>query len=514
MALRRSLALPLASLALLAADARVARSQSPAPAARWTDSTPDLRIDAAVARAAANGRDEHAQLAAMAVIDAIAQRATESHGEAALAKVGAGAKAATLAPDVVQSASLLARTLAADEGTDAGAVADHALGIVTAQSILGPFRDTGGGLDARDGPESKDAPFAPTARYSWGTVEVAWRVVPRGFAQASGTPLDLFVSPRKESCAWVATHLTFAAKQSVTVYAASTGQVRLVLDGVDVGRDEDVHGSLRFDRLAAKAEVEAGEHLLAAKICTGALDDDGQVRLRVTDDTGAWPGGVTESANLSGAHATKKPVLHALTTALARAIGKPAGDVDARLDASILRTLGGADDLRSPRAPGLLAALADGTIDADRLAMAAWIAPSGANRSAWLNRAREQGDDRTKVVRRAPPRRAPPRCPPGRLGDARPWRVAEIDRARDGEAALLSAQVDVALGVDSLRIRAMRRLEAVARAAPKTVPFAVLESLASLSEAIAPSVAAWAWDQLAQRGERGADRVRVVGRHG
>jgi hypothetical protein len=497
----------------MAADARVARSESPPPAARWTDSTPDLRIDAAVARAAANGKDEHAQLAAMAVIDAIAQRATEGHGETALAKIGASAKAAALAPDVVQNASLLARTLAADEGTDAGAVADHALGVVTAQSILGPFRDTGGGLDAHDGPESKDAPFSPTARYSWGTVEVTWREVPRGFAQASGTPLDLFVSPRKESCAWVATHLTLAAKQSVTAYAASTGQVRLLLDGVDVGRDEDVHESLRFDRIAGKADLEAGDHLLAAKVCTGALDDDGQVRLRVTDDTGAWPAGVSESANLTGARAAKKPVIHPIATALARAIGKPAADLDARLDASILRTLGGADDLRSPRAPGLLATLADGTIDADRLAMAAWIAPSGANRSAWLYRAREQGDDRTKAF---VARRLVERHLDAHLSD---WARAalagsQIDRARDGEAALLSAQVDEALGVDSLRIRAMRRLEAVSRAAPKTVPFVVLESLASLSEGIAPSVAAWAREQLALRGERGADRVRVVGHTG
>ncbi len=522
MSLRRPFALPLALLALLVADARVARSDPPAPsapaatAARWTDATPDARLDVAVARAAAMQKDEHAQLAAMAVITAIAPRATEGHAEAALGAIEKADRAASLPLEVRESALLLARTLAADEGTDAGAAADHALGIVTEQSILGPFRDTGGGLDAHDGPEARhggDAPFTPGARYSWGTVEVAWRQVPRGFAQATGTPLDLFVSPRKESCAWVATHLSFPGKQSVRVFAASTGQVRLQLDGVDVARDEDVHESLRFDRAGARVDVEAGDHLLAAKVCTGALDDEGQVRLRVADDTGAWPSGVTESANLAGAVSTKKPAVHPLTTALSRAIAKPAGDVDARLDASILRTLGGADDLRSPRAPGLLAALADGSLDADRLATAAWIAPSGANRSAWLNRAREQGDDRTKAF---VARRLVERHLEAHLAD---WARAalagnHLDQARDGEAALLSAQVDVALGVDSLRIRAMRRLEAVARAAPKTVPLAVLEALGGLSESIAPSVAAWTRDQLATRGERGADRVRVVAHTG
>ncbi len=525
MALRRTLALPLACLTVLVADARVSLGDPPSAHGasgdavvpsppRWTDVTPDARVSVARLRALANAREEHAVLAALAVLDAVAPRATEGAAEAALAQVADAARAASLAPDVRADALLLSRAMAADEGIDAGVTADHALGVVTTQSILGPFRDTGGGLDAHDGPEGKPGPpFSPTARYSWGTVEVAWREVPRGFAQASGTPLDLFVFPRKESCAWVATHLSFASKQSVNVYAASTGQVRLVFDGADVARDEDVHESLRFDRVAGKVDAEAGDHLLAAKVCTGALDDDGQVRLRVTDDAGQWPAAVTESANLAGAASTKKPVVHPVTTALARAIGKPGGDVDARLDASILRTLGGADDLRSPRAPGLLAALADGELDADRLAMAAWIAPSGANRTAWLNRARERGDDRTKGFAA---RRLVERHLDAHLAD---WAHAalagsQIDRARDGEAALLSAQVDIALGVDSLRIAAMRRLEAVARAAPKTVPLAVLDSLASLAESIAPSVAAWARDRLVERGERGAERVRVVAHTG
>src|SRR5712691_9839742 len=42
-------------------------------------------------------------------------------------------------------------------------------------------------------------------------------------------------------------------------------------------------------------------------------------------------------------------------------------------------------------------ALVDGGLDADHLAMAAWIAPSGANQSAWLHRAREGADARTQA---------------------------------------------------------------------------------------------------------------------
>ena len=90
--------------------------------------------------------------------------------------------------DVRDQAALLARMVASDEGTDDGARADAKLGVVDALAILGPFRDTGGGLDAHDGPEAGD--FGDVgASYSWGTVEVRWRAVPRPFATAEGAPL-------------------------------------------------------------------------------------------------------------------------------------------------------------------------------------------------------------------------------------------------------------------------------------------------------------------------------------
>ncbi|HEX8790466.1 MAG TPA: transglutaminase family protein, partial [Polyangiaceae bacterium] len=485
----------------------MARSDPQAAASRWTAATPDARIDAAVTRATtAPGHPEHAQLAAMAVVTTIADRATDGRAQDALGKI---AKDPATTADARAEAQLLARSIAADEGTDAGAKADHTLGVVEALSVLGPFRDTGGGLDAHDGPEQKGAAFVPSGRYSWGSVEVAWREVPPTSAQASGVPLDLFVAPRKESCTWLATHLSFASKQTVTVRAAATGQVRLVFDGADVARDEDVHESLRFDRVAARVDGEAGDHLLAAKVCSGALDDDGMVRLRVTDDAGGWPAGVTESASLAGAMHAKKPTVHPATTALARAIAKPAADVDARLDAAILRTLGGADDLRSPRAPGILAALADtGGLDADRLAMAAWIAPSGANRSAWLHTAHEKGDAETRGF---VDRRLVERHLDAQLSD---WamvalRSAGLDRAQDAEAAFLEARVDAALGTDALRTRAMHRLQDVVRAHPDA-PDVVFEALAGLAESLAPGVAASARQELAKRGDWGADHVRVV----
>jgi hypothetical protein len=493
-----------ALVSLLVSHAPPARSAPAATAFRWTDETPDAMIDGATARALGSDTPEHGRTAALATIAALSERATSGHAEAAMARIAA---ATNVSVDVRGEAALLGRMMAADGGTDAGARADHRLGVVEAAAILGPFRDTGGGLEAHDGPELANAAFAPNARYSWGSYEVAWREVPRAFATAMGVPLDLFVFPRKESCTWVATRLTFASRQSVVVHAASTGQLRVVLDGTDLARDANVHESLRFDRLAARLDVDAGDHLLAAKVCSGALDDEGRVRLRVTNDAGVWPDGVQESASLGHAIAKKRPTVHAAATPLARAIEPAGADVDARLDAGIVRTLGGADDLRSPRAPGLLAALADGTLDADRLAMVAWVAPSAANRSAWLNRARDAGDDRTRAFAQ---RRLVERHLEAQLAD---WAMAvlrgsKIDEAKDSEAALLAARVEISLGTDALRLRAIRRLTAVAAA--DDAPDAVLSQLANTAEGLAQATAASARQKLAARGDIDADWVRMV----
>src|SRR5205814_766450 len=140
----------------------------------------------------------------------------------------------------------------------------------------GPLRDRGGGLAAKDGPEGPGATFADaSARYAWGTFDVAWRTVPRAFAGARGVPLDVLIHPRSESCTWVATKVTLPSAQTVIVRLAATGQARLMLDGVEIGRGEDVHAAARFDRVAARVPASAGAHLVAAKVCEGALDDAG-----------------------------------------------------------------------------------------------------------------------------------------------------------------------------------------------------------------------------------------------
>ncbi len=505
----RSLALSAVAVALVLADTRTAFSTAPAPAIRWTDETPDSMVEDAAVRGTAPNAGPRAQLAALATVEALSDRAGWGVAQKAAERVGAAGDA-----DVRGEAALLARSLSGDEGSEASAQADAKLGVVDALALLGPFRDTGGGLDAHDGPEASGSTFSDgRARYSWGSYEVAWRAVPPSFAGADGVPLDVFVFPRKESCTWVATKLTVATPRKLLVRLAATGQARLVFDGADVARDDAVHEGGRFDRLAASVQTSAGAHLLAAKVCAGALDDDGRVRLRVTDTTGAWPTGVSASASLDGtgsASTGKRPAprlaFERVATPLERALGGPSADVEARTQVAVLRTLGGADDLRSPRAPGLLAALAEGSIDADHLAMAAWIAPSGANRSAWLNRARDAsaGDARTRAFVE---RRLVERHVEAGLAD---WAIlalrgAKIDAAPDAEAALLASQVDVALGTDALKVRAIARLEAASKSAAP--PTAVLETLADLAAPLNPREAARQRELLAGRGELGSSRV-------
>jgi hypothetical protein len=486
----------------------VAGSAEEKLALQWTDATPDAMLDDATARALSPDSTVRSQLAALATIAALRDRSEYGHALKAFERV---ASAPTLGAEVRGQAALLARMGAGDRATEAGSRADQGLGVVASLSILGPFRDTGGGLETRDGPEEKGAFGDMNARYAWGAYDVAWRAIPRAFASAEGVPLDVFVFPRKESCTWLATKLTVATRQTVSVWLAASGQIRLVFDGVDVGRDDTVNLAARFDRLAAKVVASAGMHLLAAKVCSGALEDEGRVRLRVTDPRGAWPEGVGASADLTGLPSSRphapRVEFARVGTPLTRALAQVRTGPDGLLEAAVLRTLGGADDLRSPRAPGMLAALADGAVHSDRLAMAAWITPNGPSRSTWLNRVRadKTADPR---VRAFAERRLVERHLDAGLTD---WamasaRGATIDLEKDPEAILITARVETALGTDALRLRATRRLASVAGELAGA-PDVLLEVLAELAASHDPALAAATRERLAQRGQVSAAQI-------
>ncbi len=501
-----------AATASATASATATSAAAGARASRWTDETPDAMVDDALARLGGPKPAERDAVAAMIEIAELSDRATYGKAAAALSEI---AKNAALPEDVRGEAALLARSLAPDEGTDAGAAADRRLGVVTDVALLGPFRDTGGGLLAKEGPEAPGASFADMhARYAWGTVDVAWRAVPRAYATASGTPLDVFVHPRKESCSIVATRITLAAGQPIVVRLATAGQARLMMDGVELGKSDDVHASAMLDRLAARVEASAGAHLVAAKVCSGALPDDGRVRLRVTDDKGAALGTYAASADLKDVPSPKAkaapPKVAKIATPLARTLAA-SGDVASVLDAAVARTLGGADDLKSPRAPGLLDELTRRTdIDADALAMAGWIAPSGANRSGWLNLARSRAEAAhdAKATHFAERRQVAEHLN-ARMPD---WamaarRAAGIDTATDLEAILMGALIDESLGTDALRTRAMRALTAPFQASRGTVPTNLVSELYRLGASYDAARALEAQEELARRGLRGSELV-------
>ena len=494
---------------------------------RFTAETPDGMVDAARARALATKAPERDVVASIVNLADLADRASYGRATKALDDIARGTD---IAEDVRGEAAAVARALSGDEGTAAGTALDKKLGIITELAILGPFRDTGGGLVAKEGPEEKGHSFGDMrARYSWGTIDVPWRTVPANYATARGVPLDLFIHPRKESCTIAATRVSLDGKP-IVVRLAATGQVRLMFDGVELGKSEDVHASALLDRLAAKVEAKAGDHLIAAKVCSGALADDGHVRIRITAESGA-PIAVTASAELRDPPAPTggaKVTVQKLTTPLSRTLaaqdgafarrGQNQAEIDALLDAAIVRTLGGADDLKSPRAAGMLDAISRAPgLDADRLAMVGYIAPSGANRSGWLNRARSQaeasGDVATKAFtdRRLVAEHLNAHMPDWAMATVRGSTVAT---ATDAEAVLLRASTNLGLGTEALRISAMRELATAVDAAPTTVPTRLLEHLAAVAASYDAARTLKTREALTQRGYTDAAAIESAGVRG
>ena len=340
-------------------------------------------------RAFAQGAPDHQILGAISTIVSLAERATDGNAEKALGGIAnSGAS-----PDVREQAALAKRAMSSDEGEAAGIAADAALGVLTHVGILGPFRDTGGGLVRKEGPEGKAAKaFDPREDDSWGTVQVGWREVPESYAQAGGAPLDVFIEPRRESCTYLGSRIEIAKAGPIVVSLGATGAARLTFDNADLGESDELHTSLAFDRIAAKVEATAGEHLVMAKV--------GCARARSTTmaASGLRVMGATLKSDIQspkGAIAIGKQAITKLTAPLMKNLDAQGAKRrerrrSARRDSSS-HDRRRADDAKSPRAPGLLDQLVHLVPDdADRLAMAGWVAPSGANRSGWLPSSRRR----------------------------------------------------------------------------------------------------------------------------
>lgn len=468
---------------------------------RWTAAQPDPMVDLALARAKAGGPDA---LGALLIAASLDERAS-------LGKVRTGLRAlsATASP-IADDARWIAAALSpinpgptwAGSNAIAYDVAADPTGLVRSFAILGPFPDKGDGIREKEGPEGPGQSFADmSTKHSWGVYDVTWRRTLSASASARGLPLDLYIHPRSETCTYLATKVVLSAAAKtpspLVMHVASTGKVRVIWDGTDIAISEDVHPRLVVDRLAARIDVSPGPHLVALKVCSGSLQDEGRVRVRFTTPD-RKPTTVTSSSNLTGLHLppgppTKTPPspktairppkgVTQVATSLEQGLDvgsspKP----DAALRAAILRTLGGAEDTRSPRAPGLLElAVRDNATSPDVLALAGWISPFGAERTERLNlaieRAKAARDDATVAFAH---RRLFESSLTARLPDWALARVREapLTSATDIEARLLKIAGRARMGASGSRRSDREQLLAMTTEPRARAPVAVWADL-------------------------------------
>ncbi len=394
-----------------AAPKQAPATPTPAPT-RWTAAQPDPMVDIAFSRAKVDGADALAALVVAASLDERASLGKVRQGLRAI-----GQTTSSTADDARWLAALLSPSSAGPTWVGSQSItydtAPDLTGLVRSFAILGPFPNKGDGIFEKEGPEAPGQSFSNTnSKYSWGIYDVAWRRTLAATTSPRGLPLDIYIHPRTETCTYLASKIAFPAVTKtatpLVMHVGSTGQIRVIWDGADVAIGDDTHLRLMVDRLALRIDVTPGPHLVAVKVCSGSLPDDGRVRVRFTT-LDRKPVAVAASSNLAGMNIPPPPPTKSQPRADNVAVTLPKGvtriptlleqglDVgsapkpDAALRAAILRTLGGADDLRSPRAPGLVeVAVRDRNTSADILAFAGWISPFGAERTERLNLALEQ----------------------------------------------------------------------------------------------------------------------------
>lgn len=469
--------------------------------ARWTSGAPDAMVAELAKRVKGGGDDA---LPAMAVLHALADRAAAGAVEHVLDGAGEGKG------ELAEQARIVAAML--DPVTSRAAPE----GLVTDFLILGPFQDSGARLKEKEFPEEQLAAWGDRqAMFSWGVYDVRWRPL-FALPTARGVPLDLYIRPRRETCTYLASRVTLAQSGPIVVHAASTGSVRLVWDGQTVGVSEDDHESAIFDRVASRIEGTAGDHLVALKVCAGAIDDEGRARVRIATPEGA-PVHVTSSHDFSAfrgktdavkvTHAdVKEPLAKAL------ALG-PHATAEQMLGAAILRTKGGADDLRSPRAPGLLDTVTKTPgLSADTLALAGWITPFGASRSGWLNGARdralEQGDKEAAdfAARRLIAARLDAGFDDWALALANAEPTAS---AKDLEAVMLRGMVRSEIGGDGAKRALLTELVDRAQQQPAAMSAVAWSEIAQDARGTDPKLEVRARDELARRSPERFDLDRV-----
>ncbi len=462
------------------------------PEVKWVAATPDELIDLSLRAALKDGPDA---LARTLLIVAFEERA--SAGRAVRALQTLGASSVKVAGDARWLARMLLPEAAAPWTPGSPLPRDHgASAVVRTFAILGPFEDTGGGLQRQEGPDN------PNHRYvgaddSWGVYAVRTQRSITSTTGPSGLPLDLYIHPRSESCTYLAAVITVPKRMPLIAHVASSGALRVRWDGAGVLTDESQHRSALVDRAALRIEASAGEHVVSLKVCTSAQRDAGRVRVRFSNEDGSDLPLVASSdpRRLDAAVAQLKknkpsvrfrrlltPLQTGTLSASLAALGPRTVPAERALIAAVILRLGGADDMRSSRASGWLdSVVGTPNVSSHRLALAGYIAPYTANRSGWLAQALARAKTRGDADARAFAQRSLVSL---RLGtDAVDLAQATASEApmkdaTDAHAQWLRARVTKRLGSSGLRHKARAALEAIVGAQGSKTPLVVWRELA------------------------------------
>ncbi|MBI5480484.1 MAG: DUF3857 domain-containing protein [Deltaproteobacteria bacterium] len=200
-------------------------------------------------------------------------------------------------------------SLAADRRGDVRQAYERreALGLVTAWLVAGPFDNEGrAGFAAvyppereRSGPVPLDQRFVAKDRRP-----VSWRPFPP-LATAGFVPLDPFVKPDANACAYAATFVQSPQAQEVAVRVGSSGAVKVWVNGAPA-LQRDVYRPVRFDQDAGAARLRKGWNRILVKSCT--TSGRWGFFLRLTDRAGRPVAGLKVKADAAlGAQAAPAP---------------------------------------------------------------------------------------------------------------------------------------------------------------------------------------------------------------
>jgi tetratricopeptide (TPR) repeat protein len=165
------------------------------------------------------------------------------------------------------------------------------LGYVGKWMLVGPFDNEGksGHATAFDPEKEQQVPLDLVRDYDGKDHKpVRWRMLP-AVSPYGWTDLGVFLRPAESTCSYVTTFVQDASlgkteRRPVTVWAGSTGALRLFWNGVEILRD-DKYRDLDPDRFAAGATLRKGWNRLTAKLCGD--DRAPMLSLRIGDASGA-----------------------------------------------------------------------------------------------------------------------------------------------------------------------------------------------------------------------------------